>query len=148
MSNARSQSSKLLCYSPQLYVSDADGGAAPTKQTTVGTHLGFMSQMPTEERQHQRSSFCNYGRPAYVPKLKAGLTPKKRPICDCIACLCTQNDKLTKLINHATSVSTPYVLMSTMESQCQVIWTTTTRSKTSSKPLHRPYTHWPFCTRL
>ena len=31
-----------------------------------------MSQIPTEEEQHQRNNFCNYGRPAYVQKPKAG----------------------------------------------------------------------------
>ena len=41
------------------------------RRNSFVTHLGFMSQMPTEEEQHQRSSFCNYGRPAYVPKSEA-----------------------------------------------------------------------------
>ena len=47
------------------------------RRNSFVTNLGFMSQMPTEE-QHQRSSFCNYGRPAYVPDADGGAAPTKQ----------------------------------------------------------------------
>ena len=53
----------LRVRSPPLFVLSI----AHNRRNSFTTHLGFMSQMPTEEK-HQRSNLCNYGRPAYVPK--------------------------------------------------------------------------------
>ena len=36
------------------------------RRNSFTTHLGFMSQMPTEEEECQRRKLSNYGRPAYV----------------------------------------------------------------------------------
>ena len=68
----------------------------------------------------------------------------KRPINDRIACLCPRNDQLTKLINHATSVSMPHLLISKTESQCQAT-RGPLRARDDHPPLHRPYAYWSFC---